>query len=171
MDLTWVLLDIPQGAVTIGSAILVVLVGALLTLGIWIFRLLYSIQGRLTALETKLAQLDLAEMADSSARINLMWEEFKIEGVANLRRGAGPPGNPMLQERWDELLLKLERDELADDEAEELLAALLKRREQAKDEDDVVTNMLLGPGIVLTKWQLKEKELREQSAKTDARNR
>ena len=68
----------------------------------------------------------------------------------------------MLQERWDELLTKLERDQLRDDEAEELLAALLKRREQAKEEDDVVTNMLLGPGIVLTKWQLKEKELRER---------
>ena len=69
----------------------------------------------------------------------------------------------MLQERWDELLLKLERDELPDHEAEELLSALLKRREQAKQEDDVVTNMLLGPGIILTKWQIKEKELREQN--------
>lgn len=68
----------------------------------------------------------------------------------------------MNQERWDELLTKLERDELPDDEAEELLAALLKRREQAKKEHDVVTNTLLGPGIILTKWQLKEKELREQ---------
>lgn len=58
--------------------------------------------------------------------------------------------------------MKLERDELADDEAEELLAALLKRRDQAKDENDVFTNTLLGPGIVLTRWQLKEKELREQ---------
>ena len=75
-----------------------------------------------------------------------------------------------MQERWDELLLKLERDELADDEAEELLAALIKRREQAKDEDDMVTNMLLGPGIVLTKWQLKEKELREHFAESDNRN-
>jgi len=68
----------------------------------------------------------------------------------------------MLQERWEELLTKLEQDEIRDEEAQELLAALLKRREQAKEEDDVVTNMLLGPGIVLTKWKLKEKELREQ---------
>ena len=68
----------------------------------------------------------------------------------------------MLKERWDELLEKLERDRLPDDEAEELLEALLKRREQALDQDDVETIMLLGHGIVLTKWQLKEKELREQ---------
>lgn len=68
----------------------------------------------------------------------------------------------MLKERWDELLAKLEKDKLPDDEAEELLEALLKRREQAMDEDDVESIMLLGHGIVLTKWQLKEKELREQ---------
>ena len=142
-----ILLDIPQGAITIASAILVALVGAILTLGVWVFRLLYSIQGRLTAQET---------------RMDILWEEYKSEGIPNLRRGADPPGNPMLQERWDELLTKLERDQLGDDEAEELLAALLKRREQAKEEDDVMTNMLLGPGIVLTRWQLKEKELRER---------
>ena len=67
----------------------------------------------------------------------------------------------MSQKRWDEVLIKLEREELADEEAEELLAALLKRREQAEEEDDMVINLLLGPGIILTKWQLKEKELRE----------
>ena len=68
----------------------------------------------------------------------------------------------MLKERWDELIAKLEKDKLPDDEAEELLTALLKRREQAMDEDDVESIMLLGHGIVLTRWQLKEKELREQ---------
>ena len=68
----------------------------------------------------------------------------------------------MLQERWDELIGKLEKNQLPDDEAEELLAAFLKRREQALQEDDMETIMLLGHGIVLTKWQLKEKELREQ---------
>ena len=165
-----ILLDIPQGAITIGSAILVALVGAILTLAVWIFRLLYSIQGRLTAIETKLEPLDIQRVMSTDARVDIIWDEFKVEGVPNLRRGTGPPGNPMLQERWDELLLKLERDELADDEAEELLAALIKRREQAKDEDDMVTNMLLGPGIVLTKWQLKEKELREHFAESDNRN-
>ena len=69
----------------------------------------------------------------------------------------------MLKERWDELLEKLEKEIISDEEAEELLSALLKRREQAREEDDAVTMMLLGPGIVLTKWQLKEKELREQA--------
>ena len=68
----------------------------------------------------------------------------------------------MLKERWDELIIKLEKDRLPDDEAEELLNALLKRRDQALEEDDVETIMLIGHGIVLTRWQIKEKELREQ---------
>ena len=42
VDFALVLLDIPQGAITVASAILVVFVGALLTLTIWIFRLPYS---------------------------------------------------------------------------------------------------------------------------------
>ena len=50
----------------------------------------------------------------------------------------------MLKERWDELIAKLEKDKLPDDEAQELLEALLKRREQAIDEDDVETITLLG---------------------------
>ena len=142
-----ILLDIPQGIVNFASAVLAAIVLIVLTLATLGFRFLFSLQGRLTAQET---------------RMEILWEEDKLEGIPNLRRGAGPPGNPMLQERWEELLTKLEQDEIRDEEAQELLAALLKRREQAKEEDDVVTNMLLGPGIVLTKWKLKEKELREQ---------
>ena len=69
----------------------------------------------------------------------------------------------MEQERWNELTYKLHKDELSDDEAEEFLAALLKREEQAKEEKDLAALVILGPGIILTKWQLKEKELREQA--------
>ena len=157
-----ILLDILQGAITIASAIMVAFAGALLTLALWAFRLLNSMQGRVTALETKLAPFDPERVATTNARMEILWEQYLFEGVPNIRRRVGPPGNPMLKERWDELLVKLEREALLDDEAEELLAALLKRREQARAEDDPVTIMLLGPGIVLTKWQLKEKELREQ---------
>ena len=153
-----ILLDIPQGVVTFASsflaAIVVILVAA--------FGFALSLHGRLKKMETVVEPLDPYRLATTDARMEILWEEYKFEGIQNLRRGTSPPGNPMLQERWDELLLKLERDELKDDEAEELLAALLKRRDQAKEEDDVITSMLLGPGIVLTKWRLKEKELREQ---------
>ena len=123
-----------------------------------------SIHGRVKALENDVQRNKphTDAIPTLAARTEILWEEYKLEGIPNLRRGASPPGNPMLQERWEELLTKLERDEILDEEAQELLAALLKRREQAKEEDDVVTNMLLGPGIVLTKWKLKEKELREQ---------
>ncbi len=68
----------------------------------------------------------------------------------------------MKQDRWDELTDKLVLQDLSDDEAEEFLAALLKREDQAREERDVATLAILSSGIVLTKWQLKEKELREQ---------
>jgi len=157
-----ILLDIPQGAMTIGSAILVAVVGAFLALILWVLRLLFSIQGGLTTLETKMAPLDPERVLTTDARMEILWEQYRIEMMPRLRRTVSPPENPMLKERWDELIEKLERDRLPDDEAEELLEALLKRREQALDQDDVETIMLLGHGIVLTKWQLKEKELREQ---------
>ena len=157
-----ILLDIPSGVVTFGAAILVALVGALLTLAIWMFRLLYSIQGRVTALETKLTPVEPERVAATNARMEILWEQYRIEFMPRLRQRVSPPENPMLKERWEELIMKLEKDQLPDDEAEELLKALIKRRDQALEEDDVDTIMLLGHGIVLTKWQLKEKELREQ---------
>ena len=67
----------------------------------------------------------------------------------------------MKQERWNELVHKLHRDEISDNEAEEFLAALLKREEQAREERDLAALAILSPGIILTKWKLKEKELQE----------
>lgn len=160
LDITLVLLDIPQGAITVGSAILVAIVGAFLALGGWVLRLLFSIQGRLTVLETKLAPLEPEKVMETNARMAILWELFRAS-IPNLGT-LESPRNPMKQERWDELTFKLHKDELSDDEAEEFLAALLKREEQAREEKDVPALAILGPGIILTKWQLKEKELREQ---------
>lgn len=157
-----ILLDIPQGAITIAAAILVAFTGAILTLAVWVFRLLYSIQGRLTTLENRLEPLEPDQVMTTNARMEILWEQYRIELMPRLRQRVTPPENPMLKDRWEELLTKLEKDKLPDDEAEELLAALLKRRDQALVEDDIETITLLGHGIVLTKWQLKEKELREQ---------
>lgn len=162
MEITLILLDIPPGVVTFASAILAAFVLVAVSFGVWILRLLFSIQGRLTALETKLAPLEPEKVMETNARMEILWEQYRIEMMPRLRQRVSPPENPMLKERWDELILKLEKNKLPDDEAEELLEAFLKRREQAMDADDVETIMLLGHGIVLTKWQLKEKELREQ---------
>ena len=74
----------------------------------------------------------------------------------------GAPENPMKQERWNELADKLSQDEISYDEAEEFLSALLKREEQARDEKDLAALVILGSGIILAMWKLKEKELREQ---------
>ena len=68
----------------------------------------------------------------------------------------------MKQERWNELADKLSQDEISYDETEEFLSALLKREEQARDEKDLAALVILGSGIILAKWKLKEKELREQ---------
>ena len=157
-----ILLDIPQGVITLASAIMVVVVGGLITVAALIFRMLFSIRERLSAQETLVPSSDAQQMKTTNARMEILWEQYLYEGVPNVRRRVDPPGNPMLKERWDELLEKLEKEILSDEEAEELLSSLLKRREQAKAEDDAVTIMILGPGIVLTKWRLKEKELREQ---------
>lgn len=162
MEITLILLDIPPGVVTFASAILAAFVLVVVTFGVWVLRLLFSIQDRLTALETKLAPMEPGKVMETNARMEILWEQYRIEMMPRLRQRVSPPENPMLKERWDELIKKLERDRLPDDEAEELLEAFLKRREQAMDADDVETIMLLGHGIVLTKWQLKEKELREQ---------
>ena len=64
----------------------------------------------------------------------------------------------MKQERWNELTNKLVQETLSDDEAQEFLAALLKREEQARNEKDLGTLAVLGHGIVLTKYRLREKE-------------
>ena len=77
----------------------------------------------------------------------------------------------MKQERWNELADKLALDEISDDEAEEFLAALLKREEQAREEKDLAALAVLGPGIILTKWKLKEKELQEQFKEMDRRKK
>ncbi len=154
-----VLLDIPQGAITIASAVLVAFAGALVTLAIFGFRLLYSIQGRLKALETQVSPNDAERMKTTNARMDILWELSRA-GVLNLGT-LESPRNPMDQERWNELTHKLHKDELSDEEAEEFLAALLKREEQAREEKDKAALAILGPGILLTKWQLKEKELRE----------
>ena len=158
-----ILLDIPQGAITIASAILVVVGGALVTFAAFVFRQLFSIRDRLKAVETTPALLEagqVQQLPTTIARTEILWEMYNL-GVLNLL-SLGPPRNPMEQERWDELVHKLHRDEISDAEAEEFLAALLKRQEQAREEKDLAALAILGPGILLTKWKLKEKELREQ---------
>ena len=151
-----ILLDIPQGVVTFGSAVmaaLVMLIGAAVGFAL-------SIHGRVRTLETRVTPNDAERMKTTNARMEILWELSRA-GVLNL--GAlESPRNPMEQERWNELTYKLHKDELSDEEAEEFLAALLKRQEQAREEKDKAALAILGPGILLTRWQLKEKELREQ---------
>ncbi len=140
-----ILLDIPQGVVTFASAVLAAIVLVMLTLATFGFRYLFALQGRVSRFE---------------AITEILWEEH-LRGVRNLGT-VDSPENPMKQERWNELADKLAHEKLSDDEAEEFLSALLRREEQARKEKDRATIAILSHGIILTKWQLKEKELREQ---------
>ena len=153
-----IILDIPQGVVTIASAIF----AAIATFIIAAIGFAISLHGRLKALESDVqrSRPHSDEIPLLTARMEILWEEH-LRGVRNLGT-VDSPENPMKQERWNELAHKLHKDELSDDEAEEFLAALLKREEQAREEKDRATIAILSHGIILTKWQLKEKELREQ---------
>ena len=112
------------------------------------------------AVETMLTPNDAQEMKSTNARMEIVWDWYK-QWARNLRAMQAPE-NPMKQERWNELADKLHLEQLSDEEAEELLSALLRREEQAVEERDLAALAILGPGIILTRWQLKEKELREQ---------
>ena len=134
--------------------------GALVTFAVFLIRELFSVKDRLKAVETLVPPNDAERMKTTNARMEIVWE-WHIQWARNLR-AMGAPENPMKQERWNELAEKLHKEELSDDEAEEFLAALLKREEQAREERDLAALAILGSGIILTKWKLKEKELREQ---------
>ena len=162
-----ILLNIPQGVVTFGSAVmaaLVMLIGASVGFAL-------SIHGQVRALEsnTNLHRPYTNQLPEMVAKTEILWDWYK-QWAANLRM-MGAPENPMKQERWNELADKLSRDEISDDEANEFLAALLKREEQAREEKDLAALVILGSGIVLAKWKLKEKELQEQFKEMDNRKK
>ena len=167
-----ILLSIPQGMVTFGAAILSALILALVSLTFGLVRFALSVQGRLTALETRVDMISgyiderrIAEgrISEVYARTDILWEHHKTETPTLII--VRPPENPMKQERWNELTNKLAQEEISYDEAEEFLAALLKRREQAIAEKDAATLVLLGHGIVMARWRIKQEELREMRDK------
>ena len=162
-----ILLSIPQGMVTFGAAILSALILALVSLTFGLVRFALSVQGRLTALETRMDMIsryiDEGRISEVYTRTDILWAHHMREtpGLIILR----PPENPMKQERWNELTNKLAQEEISYEEAEEFLAALLKRREQAIKEKDAFALVLVGHGIVLAQWRIKQEELREMRDK------
>ena len=162
-----ILLNIPQGVVTFGSAVmaaLVMIIGAAVGFAL-------SVHGRVRALEANEKHLRsyTGQLLEVIAKTEILWDWYK-HWAANLRV-MGAPENPMKQERWNELADKLSRDEISEDETEEFLAALLRREEQAREEKDLAGLVILGSGIILAKWKLKEKELQEQFKEMDNRKK
>ena len=159
-----ILLSIPQDVVTFGAAILSALILALVSLTVGLFRVAISVHSRLTGVETRVeiisSYADERRIYEMYARTDILWEHHKSEVVDLIV--VKSPENPMKQERWNELTNKLVQENLSEAEAEEFLAALMKRHEQARNEKDLGTLAVLGHGIVLTKYRLREKELRER---------
>ena len=66
----------------------------------------------------------------------------------------------MQQERWDELVKKLNLDLLSDDEAQELHAAFVQRHKQAREENDKVTMVFMRDAMRATEVQIHLAEIR-----------
>ena len=137
-----ILLEIPQGVATLATTIYSVSVVAAVAITAFAFRYLIAYHGRLSVLETKM---------------DTVWDLINRRQIIYLPTVPAPE-NPMKQERWDELAIKLHKEQITEDEAQEFLAALLKREEQAMREKDPATLVIVGAGIAFTEWQLKQKE-------------
>ena len=174
MEMSFILLDIPSGVVTFASAILAAFVLVIVTLAGIGFRLLYSTHGQVSELKSGVTDLQAADLPGRVSalepQVSLILDFIRNGQLSNLP-GVHAPGNPMAQDRWDELAGKLHREEITEEEAREFLAALLERREQAILERDTATLVILSAGITFAKWRLgetewqlreREKELREQ---------
>lgn len=139
-----ILLDIPQGVVTLASAVLAAVITVAGSFGIVAVGVALSFQRRLTALEAEVREL----------------RNNQRESRVPYPRNIDPPGNPMQQERWDELTKKLNLDLLSDDEAQELHAAFVQRHKQAREENDKVTMVLMRDAMRATEVQIHLAEIR-----------
>ncbi len=126
-------------ALIISEALVAVI--AVLTLAILLLRGALSIERRVANLETK---------------VEPFWE-FVRQSVPVVLQGIKPAGNPISAERWQELLVKLQKDSLSSNEARELNAAFLEQQEEAKKKNDVALLIALGLGMALLTSMLKQK--------------
>ncbi len=139
-----ILLDIPQGVATLASAIFAAWIAVAGSVSVAAVGVALSFQRRLTAVE-----VELRELRNSRREPRFVYS-----------RNIDPPGNPMKQERWDELLKKLELELLSDEEAQELKGALKQRRRQAREENDKTTMVIMSGALRATEVQIHLAELR-----------
>ena len=139
-----ILLDIPQGVVTLASAVFAASIAVVGSLGAAAVGMALSFQRRITAVE-----VELGELRNSQREARFIFSQ-----------NIDPPGNPMKQERWDELLKKLELGLLLDEETQELKGALKQRRRQAREENDKTTMVIMSDALRATEVQIHLAELR-----------
>ena len=118
----------------------VVAVVAVVTLVVLLLRGALSLEKRVANLETK---------------IEPFWEALR-QSVVPLLQGLRPSGNPISQDRWDLLLLKLQANQLTVEEARELNAEFVEQQAAAKQKNDVASLIAIGLGIALLAGLLRE---------------
>ena len=114
------------GAVGTGVSVLMLI--------LFVARGLFSIEKRLTTLETQ---------------IEPFWEGVRQTIAKGLISGVSAPGNPMPQARWESLLQELNDGTLGTDDAFELNQAMLERQEEAVQQKDNAALITLGIGLAL----------------------
>ena len=114
------------GAVGTGVSVLMLI--------LFIARGLFSIEKRLTTLETQ---------------IEPFWEGVRQTIAKGLIVGVSAPGNPMPQDRWESLLQELNDGTLGTEDAFELNEAMLERQEEAVQQNDNAALITLGIGLAL----------------------
>ena len=106
---------------------------SVLTLIILSIRGVFSIEKRLTKLETQ---------------VEPFWDGLR-QLVAGALASYRPAENPMPSERWDYLVAKMRNNTLNLEEALELNNAMVEKQEEARRKNDNSTLIILGIGLAL----------------------
>ena len=113
---------------SIGAAVSLIMLSFLIARGV------FTLEHRLTKLETK---------------IDPFWEGLTKLVADGLARAFAPKGNPIMPERWQYLTAKLQDNTLTIAEANELNTVLLEQQEVARQSDDLAKILLIGLGLLI----------------------
>lgn len=128
-----------EAAAAIANTVIALI--AVITLIAYPVRGLFSLERRLTALETKMEP----------------WWDALRQSVVPALLAIKPTGNPVTTERWRDLVMKLQANSLSRAEAEELHNALLEQQEEAKKKNDLAVLLAIGLGLLLLSSFLKDR--------------
>ncbi|MBT97835.1 MAG: hypothetical protein CL902_04320 [Dehalococcoidia bacterium] len=130
-----------------------------LTFAYFVLKHAFKTGHRLTTVESALNPLP--EAMDRLSRIETKVEEAVNglkERISDLLVLVGAPGNPMSQERWEELLGQLRANTISEQDAVLLNEAMLERQEEAKNKNEGWALLAIAVGLALLAVYLNSKE-------------